>query len=576
MSYRSQGLEIDDARREIRTAERTFVVQPKIFDLLLFLAKNEDRVVPKRELLDTVWPDVTVSEASLQRVVSLARSTLADAGYPDAVRTFARQGYRFCLRGADGVLVRAEAAYARGDWESAIRTFREVDAVDGLSGQHLQQWAHAAQCLARPSEALPALERAVAAFAAAGEARRAAWAALLCASLRVEWAELSLANGWLQRAATLLEGEPACRERGYLEMMRCRVTLRSKRTADALTHALNAREAGRAFGDSDLEGIGLSLAGQAWLILGETQRGLDALDEAGAAVIASGLSPWAGGLVYCGVIHSHLTRADWQRAGEWTEQFTRWCESYGAPAYPGLCRMHRAEVLMVRGQLVEAERELHATIETLTKYTPWTVGDAWNVLGEIQLARGSFRDALASYQRASEHGYDSCLGQALVRFYEGDVERAARQLEQSMHDEGFSFRSQRGMSLAWLALASAAAGKLEPARDAIERLTREPELVSTPSLAALVARARAEMHSAEGDRAGAIKQLRVALRMLQTMGAPLPAAEVRRKLAVLLHADGDRESAELELRAAINVFQRAGADGQVALCERDQRSMGTP
>jgi tetratricopeptide (TPR) repeat protein len=286
---------------------------------------------------------------------------------------------------------------------------------------------------------------------------------------------------------------------------------------------------------------------------------------------AANLSPWAGGLVYCGVIHCHLTRADWQRAGEWTQQFTRWCESYGAPAYPGLCRIHRAEVLMMRGELVEAQRELEATIETLARYAPWTEGDAWTALGNVQLARGSFADALASFQRASEHGQDTCLGQALVCLYEGDAERAARQLEQNIDEDGFCFRTHRGMSLAYLALASAMAGQPARARATIERLTREPELSSTPSLAALVARARAEILVAEGDRAGAIKQLRVALRMLLALAAPLSAAEVRRALASLLGAEGDHKAAELELSAASNVFRRAGADGQVLLCERTRQ-----
>jgi hypothetical protein len=54
-------------------------------------------------------------------------------------------------------------------------------------------------------------------------------------------------------------------------------------------------------------------AGQAWLFTGKTLDGLNALDEAAVAVGASGLSAWAGGLVYCGVIYSYMTRADWER-----------------------------------------------------------------------------------------------------------------------------------------------------------------------------------------------------------------------------------------------------------------------
>jgi DNA-binding winged helix-turn-helix (wHTH) protein len=96
MVHRFPSFEIDEPARELRAGSRVLALQPRVFDLLVYLAKNRGRVVPKDELLDTLWADVTVADGSLQRAVSLARAALAEAGAPDVIRTHARRGYRFC------------------------------------------------------------------------------------------------------------------------------------------------------------------------------------------------------------------------------------------------------------------------------------------------------------------------------------------------------------------------------------------------------------------------------------------------------------------------------------------------
>jgi len=46
--------EIDEKTREVRAGGRVLSLQPRVFDLLQYLARNRDRVVPKDELLDSV------------------------------------------------------------------------------------------------------------------------------------------------------------------------------------------------------------------------------------------------------------------------------------------------------------------------------------------------------------------------------------------------------------------------------------------------------------------------------------------------------------------------------------------
>ncbi len=86
--------ELDPATRELRRNGEPQPLQPQVFDLLLYLVENRARVVPKRELLDSLWPDAAVTESSIQRAVSLARSSLGDKG-AELIQTFPRQGYRF-------------------------------------------------------------------------------------------------------------------------------------------------------------------------------------------------------------------------------------------------------------------------------------------------------------------------------------------------------------------------------------------------------------------------------------------------------------------------------------------------
>ncbi|TNF64738.1 MAG: transcriptional regulator [Deltaproteobacteria bacterium] len=94
MTFVFGPFELDPARRELRVEGEPQSIQPQVFDLLLYLVENHERVVPKRELLEALWPDTIVTESSIQRAVSLARSALGERG-PELIQTFPRQGYRF-------------------------------------------------------------------------------------------------------------------------------------------------------------------------------------------------------------------------------------------------------------------------------------------------------------------------------------------------------------------------------------------------------------------------------------------------------------------------------------------------
>jgi len=89
-------LELDEARFELRCAGRPVHVEPRVFELLIYLARHRDRVVTKDELLREVWQGRFVSETALTHAVAEARKAIG-GGDPQAswIRTIHGRGYRF-------------------------------------------------------------------------------------------------------------------------------------------------------------------------------------------------------------------------------------------------------------------------------------------------------------------------------------------------------------------------------------------------------------------------------------------------------------------------------------------------
>ncbi len=90
------GLEMDLRRQELRRGGETVHVEPQVFDLLLHLVRNRDRVIGKDELLDVVWNGRIVSEAALSSRINAARKAVGDDGERQAlIKTVHKRGFRF-------------------------------------------------------------------------------------------------------------------------------------------------------------------------------------------------------------------------------------------------------------------------------------------------------------------------------------------------------------------------------------------------------------------------------------------------------------------------------------------------
>ncbi|MDZ7678496.1 MAG: alpha/beta fold hydrolase [Acidimicrobiales bacterium] len=96
MIWRFGQREIDAERFELRCSGTAVAVEPQVLDVLIHLAAHHDRVVTKEELLDEVWGDRFVSEATLTSRIKDARRAVEDDGRrQEVIRTVHGRGYQF-------------------------------------------------------------------------------------------------------------------------------------------------------------------------------------------------------------------------------------------------------------------------------------------------------------------------------------------------------------------------------------------------------------------------------------------------------------------------------------------------
>jgi TolB-like protein len=95
---------LDVDRRELNVDGGAVHVEPQVFDLLLHLAKNANRVVSKDELIERVWNGRAVSDAALNSRINAARRAIGDSGEKQAIiRTVQRRGFLLAAEVKAGV-----------------------------------------------------------------------------------------------------------------------------------------------------------------------------------------------------------------------------------------------------------------------------------------------------------------------------------------------------------------------------------------------------------------------------------------------------------------------------------------
>jgi len=583
MTQRFGNFELDENARQLRLNGVEILLQPRVFDLLVVLYLNRQRVVSKDELMDRLWPGVVVGEGSLQRAVSLARSALKQGGFGSSIRNYSRQGYRFCFEDQEPdrisltkeePITLARAAFARGDWDTSLDAFQQADARSELGTEDLERMADAYHCAGRVSESEPILERTIVTASVKEDSRAAGRAALRLAEISFESGRAPVAQGWLSRGRQYLMKCETGWEHGFEAYVSARMAIGSGDSANAVEHGQRCVQLGREIGSEEIEALGKVYLGYGEIALGNFRTGTALVDEAAAIVLSGNVSPRAGGIIYCGLIWLCCNRGDWQRAAQWSDSFERWCEREGMTRFTGLCQLHRAEVLSITGNLNSAERELLIACDQLDHYSPFASGDAYRILGELHYMRGDLDQAGQAFKQAHSFGWDPQPGLALLQAEMGDPASAMRGLRRSLDDGNWALQQRRGLLLAALVIIAATHGDNSCAEEFMVELENHPELWASDFTNGAVARARAELATSTGRLREGISAMREAIGSWRAAGAELNQALCRFRLAQLLAAEGDVTAAVLELDVAESSFERLGAAGRSRQCAEFRHSIG--
>jgi len=456
----------------------------------------------------------------------------------------------------------ARQAAARHAWREAYDAYSNADRQD-LTPADLESFADAAWWTGRLDEAINLRERSYAAFAAGGEKLTAARIALTLSWDQSSRGAFSVSHGWFASAERLLEGQPESAEHGLLALTRAVNALFGEgNLSEALENFGRAFELGQRFGDRDTQVLALVGKGRALVKTGEVEQGLALLDEASAAAVCGELRPYSTGLVYCMTISSCQDLGDYRRAAEWTEAANRWCDRLDVTGFPGACRIHRAEIMRLRGDLVGAEKQAVAACEELHDFERLITAGGYYEIGEIRRRLGDFAAAEEAYRTANELGRDPQPGLALLRLSEGKVDGAVAGITRALQDVPDPLsRVRRLPAQVEIAIAAADLKTARAAADELEQIVDSYKIDGhrAPAFDATVHLASGQIKLAEGDTEGATRCLQRARDGWKQVGAPYETAQARMLLGIAFRRQGEEHAATAELDVALATFERLGA-----------------
>lgn len=456
-------------------------------------------------------------------------------------------------------LERGREAFRSRDWREAFDLLSEADSQGGATSNDLEDLGEAAWWLGDLDGAIDVHERAFDAYLEQDDKPRAGYIALTLGRHYFWKGKHSVAMGWKSQGERLINEAEDCVERGWLATTEFSM-LREMPGAspdDLLALAEQALDVANRFSDEDLRTVAIQEKALALIAKGSKEEGLKLLDEASVASMTPKIRPLVTGIIYCNTIGACAEMADYRRAGEVTEAATRWCEKQAkAGSFPGICQVHRAEVIRIGGDLAGAEQQALMVVENWTSQ-PLLVADAMYEIGEIRLRRGDLPAAEEAFEKAFELMRDPNPGLAMVAAAKGDLEGASSALKQALDAEVAPLK--RARILPFHVSVSVSSGNLEEAADAVDELTATAANYNTPALQGRALCAQGELQIAEGKASSAIENLKKAAEQYRQADAPYEAARARMHLGYAYQLSGDDRAATREWRAVHKAFQRLGA-----------------
>jgi LuxR family transcriptional regulator, maltose regulon positive regulatory protein len=433
---------------------------------------------------------------------------------------------------ANDPLLQGQAALERASWnearscfELAIARHETPQAHEGLSWACW--WQDDFEPLVRSREAAFRLYRQI--HDDLGAARMAMWLAADYCDFRGEEA---ISSGWFQRAESLLSPLTPAPEHGWLRLIEADTALTLRGDVAAASRASRAAaDIARELGDIDCAMIALAVQGFALVCEGDVAAGVRCLDEAAAAATSGELTRQSAPIwILCYLIYSCERVRDFDRAAQWCERMREVADRLSFLFPRGICRVHYAGVLILRGNWTEAESELADAQAMFEASRPPWAAECRVRLGELRRRQGRLDEAARIFGEVEWHPR-ALLGLAELALDKGRPRDADELCARLLRQLPEGARYMRIDALELVVRAAALLGQRERAAEALAEIEAISEKATTLPLRAArcFSMAMAAVGAGEWERARIC--LEDAADLFEKSGTPYEALRVRLELA---------------------------------------------
>jgi LuxR family maltose regulon positive regulatory protein len=475
----------------------------------------------------------------------------------------------------DGALEQGWSCLRRREWPQARDAFQRVVAGDAVSGSAWEGLAVAALCLDDAIRSRSANERAYREYLECGDFCGAARVAIRLAVHHDAYrGESAIANGWFERARSLLDTVPAAAEHAWLAFWKAHLDIHVHgevaKGEPSLEDAIRLAAAGNIGGD--LEFMTRGLRGLLAISEGSVDEGLRRLDEAATEVLAGALpDPQMVGWTYCYVLDACENVRDFDRASQWIGHASEAVRSFGIVHQSGACRSHYVAILTWRGEYAATEHEIETMRRELGDVMPTYRALCDIRLGEIRRRQGRLDEAGSLLESAVAQPL-AMLSLAALALDRDEPQLAADLVERYFRrvPEGDRVRRLHGLEL--LVRAQLKLGSLAAARTALRECEAVVARSATPLMRAIICALRAELEAAEGHFDDARRRFEDAIDGFDLARAPYEATAARLRLGEIFVSLRREELARKMFEGA-----RAGATrlGARRLAEWAAKALGS-
>lgn len=460
------------------------------------------------------------------------------------------------------------------DWPAEYAVLSAADRDDELTPEQLERLSVVAFVLGYDAEVGRYRERAHEAYLAQGRVRESVRAAFWLGFHLINRGEHARAAGWLSRVRRLTADDDD-ELNGLLTQVQAASLMFTGDNVSAMPLFERALISAQRSGNRDATVLAVMGRGRCLEMAGRRVEAVDALDEAMAIVTGGDVAPEVAGMAYCSVIDLCMRLYDVRRAQEWTQALTGWCdEQAGLVPFRGVCLVHRAEILQLRGAWDEAAGVADDACRRLEHSQQGALGTAYYRVAELERQRGRLAEAEQFYQKAAAVGAEVQPGLGRLRAAQGNPQAAIAGIERALAEDPLS--PHRPVLLATRVELALAAGDPDTARAKAVELAGLAAGSESAYLRGLASYAEGAVRLACDDPRTAVPALRRAWSEWQTVEAPYEAARARVLVAKACRAFGDTDAEQMELDGARQVFERLGAVTDLAELDGSSPGAGHP